>query len=223
MGIFEAANGGTVILDEIGEMPLQTQAHLLRVLEERTIQRVGEYKSRDVDVRLIAMTNRELAKEVEAGRFRQDLYYRLNEFPIHVPPLRERTEDIPLLAGHFLSEIDREIDGFAPDIFDMLANYPWPGNVRELRNVVRRAAAFVEEGLAIHTYHFPSQLTGGESLIQEILSSQTALSSAVERLQRRMISDALGACNGNRSAAARLLEMDRSNLRALMKRLGIKA
>jgi len=222
MGLFETASGGTVLLDEISEMPQDAQIHLLRVLEERKVQRLGEHISRDVDVRIIAMTNRDIVKEVEAGRFREDLYYRLSEFPIHIPPLRERVEDIPILAEHFLQEIDKDLDGFALDVFEMLQSYAWPGNVRELRNVIRRAAAFVEEGLRIHTYHFPSQITNGESLIQEILSDGISLSDAVNRFQRRIIEDTLRECDGNRAETARMLGIHRPNLVRLMKRLGIE-
>ena len=223
MGLFEAASRGTLLLDEIGEMPQDAQVHLLRVLEEHKIQRLGEENiSRDVDVRIIAMTNRDLFKEVEAGRFREDLYYRVSEFPIHIPPLRERPEDITLLAEHFLQEIDKELDGFAPDVFEMLQSYAWPGNVRELRNVIRRAAAFVEEGKQIQAYHFPPQITQGESLIQAIISEQVGLSASLNRLQRRLIEDALKKCDGNRTHAARMLKIDRSNLIRLMRRLDIK-
>ena len=222
MGLFEAASRGTLLLDEIGEMPPDAQVHLLRVLEEHKIQRLGENISRDVDVRIIAMTNRDLFKEVEAGRFREDLYYRVSEFPIHIPPLRERPEDITLLAEHFLPEIDKELDGFAPDVFEMLQSYAWPGNVRELRNVIRRAAAFVEKGKQIQAYHFPPQITQGESLIQAIISEQIGLSASLNRLQRRLIEDALKKCGGNRTHAARMLKIDRSNLIRLMRRLDIK-
>jgi len=222
MGLFETAEGGTVLLDEISEMPQDAQIHLLRVLEERKVQRLGEHISRDVDVRIIAMTNRDIVKEVEADRFREDLYYRISEFPIHIPPLRERVEDIPILAEHFLQEIDKELDGFAPDVFEMLQSYAWPGNVRELRNVIRRAAAFVEEGLHIHTYHFPSQITRGESLIQETLSERVSLSNAVDSFQRRLIEDTLRECDGNRAETARMLGIHRPNLVRLMKRLGIE-
>ncbi len=223
IGLFEAAAGGTMLLDEIGEMSQEGQVHLLRLLEERTIQRLGEYKTRNVDVRVIAMTNRDLQKDVAAGRFREDLYYRFNEFPIPVPPLQERLEDIPLLAAHFLKEIEKDIDGFGPNVFEMLSSHSWPGNVRELRNEIRRATAFVEEGLPVQTYHFSSHITGGESLIQEILSERFGLSGAVTRLQRRLIENALRECGGNRTRAAHMLGMDRANLRALMKRLGIEA
>jgi DNA-binding NtrC family response regulator len=132
-------------------------------------------------------------------------------------------EDIPLLAEHFLQdyieEHEKELDGFAPDIFEMLQSYPWPGNVRELRNAVRRAAALAEE--KIQTYHFPSDITQRESLVQEITSERMGLSASVERLQRRLVEDALRECNGNRTQAARMLNMHRPGLIRLMKRLGI--
>jgi|GEM_PF-568260 len=222
MGLFEAASGGTVLLDEISEMPEDAQVHLLRVLEERKVQRLGEHVSRDIDVRIIAMTNRDLIKEVEAGRFREDLYYRLSEFPIHIPPLRERSEDIPLLADHFLQEIDRELAGFAPEVIGMLQGYPWPGNVRELRNEIRRAAALAEEFGQIQTYHFASRITRGESLIQEAISENTSYSEAVDSFRRRFVVQILKECNWNRHEAARRLRMHRSNLIALIRRLGIE-
>jgi DNA-binding NtrC family response regulator/ligand-binding sensor domain-containing protein len=226
MGLFEEASGGTVLLDEIGEMPQDAQIHLLRVLEEREVQRLGENVPRSVDVWVIAMSNRDLEGEVEAGRFREDLFYRLSEFPIDIPPLRERPEDIPLLAEHFMQayseDIEKELAGFAPDVLEMLQSYPWPGNVRELRNTVRRAAALAEQGEQIQTYHFPPEITQGESLIQEIMSERLGLSSAVESLQRRLVENALQECEGNRTHAAQMLSIDRSNLIRLMKRLGIE-
>ena len=226
MGLFEEASGGTVLLDEIGEMPQDAQIHLLRVLEEREVQRLGENVPRSVDVWVIAMSNRDLEGEVEAGRFREDLFYRLSEFPIDIPPLRERPEDIPLLAQHFLQayseDIEKELAGFAPDVLEVLQSYPWPGNVRELRNMIRRAAALAEQGEQIQTYHFPPEITQGESLIQEIMSERLGLSSAVESLQRRLVENALQESEGNRTHAAQMLSIDRSNLIRLMKRLGIE-
>jgi len=227
MGLFEAASGGTIVLDEIGEMSKDMQVQLLRVLAERKIQRLGEHISRDVDVRIIAMTNRDLVQEVTTGRFREDLFYRLNEFPIHMPPLRERREDIPLLAEHFLNdylqEHNRKLDGFASDVFDMLQSYSWPGNVRELRNESHRACALAEPGSQVQTYHFSSQITRGESLVREIMSERVSYRESLNRFGRRLAEEALRECNGNRTHAARLLGMDRSNLVALIKRLGIKA
>jgi DNA-binding NtrC family response regulator len=213
------------LLDEISEMSKDAQIHLLRVLQERKVQRLGENISRDVDVRIIAMTNRDLTEEVEAGRFREDLFFRLSEFPINIPPLRERSEDIPVLAEHFLEEYSqeqkKELDGFTPDVFEVLQSYPWPGNVRELRNAVRRAVALAEEGECIQTYHFSPKITEGESLIQEILSERASYSDSLERLRRRLVERALQECNGNRTQAAKILRMNRPNLIKLIKRLGI--
>ena len=163
VGLFEAAEGSTLILDEIGDMPLDVQSDFLRVLAERKVQRIGETTSRAVDVRVIAITNRDLPTLVETGRFLKDLYDRLKAFEIHLPPLRERMEDIPLLAAHFYEEARRKnprgLQGFAPDVLEMLSRYHWPGNVRELRNTIRRAYMLAEEGSHIQTDHFPSQIT----------------------------------------------------------------
>jgi DNA-binding NtrC family response regulator/ligand-binding sensor domain-containing protein len=225
-GLFEIASGGTMLLDEVGEMPEEAQIHLLRVLQEHKIQRIGETELRDVDVRIIAITNRDLEDEVEAGRFREDLYYRLSVFPIYVPPLREHVDDVQLLARHFLQQAcrqqDKELQGFAPGVLDMLLSYPWPGNVRELEHEVYRAVALAEEGSRIQTYHFSPKVTRGESLIQEVLSDQVSYRELVDRFRRRVIEKALRENDGNRSAAARQLRIDRSNLVAVMKRLGIE-
>jgi transcriptional regulator with GAF, ATPase, and Fis domain len=231
MGLFEVASGGTVLLDEIGEMPSDAQVHLLRVLQERKVQRIGETQLRDVDVRVIAITNRDLMTEVGAEHFREDLYYRVSVFPIHVPPLRERVDDIPLLAEHFLREACRQqnkkLDGFAPHVMEMLQSYPWPGNVRELEHEIARAVALVEEGpdsrgLRIQTYHFSSRLTREESLIQNVLSEPTGYRESLDRFSRRLVEEALRESGGNHTQAARRLKMDRSNLRALIKRLKIE-
>jgi DNA-binding NtrC family response regulator len=150
VGRFEAAAGGTLFLDEIGEIPLELQSKLLRVLQEKSYERVGEDKTRRSDVRIVAATNRDLKKEVAAGRFREDLYYRLNVFPISVAPLRERKEDIPLLAAHFVELAVKELGCVRPRLtragIEALQNYDWPGNVRELRNVIERAAIFAQGG-----------------------------------------------------------------------------
>ena len=224
-GLFEAASGGTVLLDEISEMPQDAQIHLLRVLEEQRVRRLGENVSRDVDVRIIAMTNRNLLEEVAAGRFREDLYYRLSEFPIQIPPLRERVEDIPLLAEHFLADVGKQLEGFAPGLFDMFQSYPWPGNVRELRNVIRVAAALAKEGGQIQIHHFPPEITRGESLMQEVMQAigqkTTRYRELVDRFERRCIEYALRTCNGNRTQAAKMLGIDRKSLYEKMQRLQI--
>jgi transcriptional regulator with PAS, ATPase and Fis domain len=225
IGLFEAAAGGTLILDEISEMSNEVQVHLLRALQERKIRRVGEIQLRNIDVRIIAVTNKDLEAEVKAGRFRKDLYYRLNTFPIKLPSLRERLDDIPLLAEYFLTktsnQLGKQIDGFADGVYEMLQSYSWPGNVRELENEINRAAAFVEEGLKIQMYHFSPEVTQGESLIAEVLSKPFGYTEAVDQFRRRLIENALRECNGNRTQAAKRLKMDRSNLIDLIKRLGI--
>jgi transcriptional regulator with GAF, ATPase, and Fis domain len=150
VGRFEAAAGGTLFLDEIGEIPLELQSKLLRVLQEKSYERVGEDKTRHTDVRIVAATNRDLKKEVAAGRFREDLYYRLNVFPIQVAPLRDRKEDIPLLAEHFVDLAVKELGCQRPRLtragIDSLQGYDWPGNIRELRNVIERATIFARGG-----------------------------------------------------------------------------
>jgi len=225
MGLFEAASGSTVILDEIGDMPEDAQVHLFRVLQERKVQWLGEFRLRDVDVRVITITNRDLLSDVKAGRFREELYYRLSEFPIHLPPLRERAGDIPLLARHFLEEACREMKrdpvDLAPGVMEMLMRYPWPGNIRELRNEVRRAIALAEGGLPIQTYHFSAKLTQRESLFQEAIAESTGYSEAVDGFKRRLILQALNACGGKVRQTARHLGIDHGNFIREMRRLGI--
>jgi DNA-binding NtrC family response regulator len=163
IGRFEAAAGGTLFLDEIGEIPLELQGKLLRVLQEKSYERVGEDKTRRSDVRIVAATNRDLKREVAAGRFREDLYYRLNVFPISVAPLRERKEDIPLLAAHFVELAVNELGCLRPRLtragIETLQNYDWPGNIRELRNVIERAAIFARGG----ALEFDLPVTGTDS------------------------------------------------------------
>jgi len=150
IGRFEAATGGTLFLDEISEIPLELQSKLLRVLQEKCYERVGEERTRRADVRIVAASNRDLKKEVAAGRFREDLYYRLNVFPMKLAPLRDRREDIPLLAAHFIELSVRELGGPRPRLtqagIDALTGYDWPGNIRELRNLIERAVIFARGG-----------------------------------------------------------------------------
>jgi Nif-specific regulatory protein len=163
-GVFEAADGGTIFLDEVGEMPLAMQAKLLRVLQEGEITPVGDTRSRAVDVRVIAATNRDLSAEVRASRFREDLYYRLAVFPIRLVPLRDRTDDVPLLVERFVSQATRRhrkrIAGVEPDAMACLASHPWPGNVRELQNEVERAVALCADGGTIARAHLSSKVIG---------------------------------------------------------------
>ena len=224
-GLFEAAENGTVILDEIGEMGAEAQVHLLRVLQEQTIQRVGETRLRNVDVRVIAITNRDLETEVQAGRFREDLYYRLSVFPIRLPALRDRIEDLPIVAEHFLAlacrQFEKGIKGVAPGVYDLLRCYTWPGNVRELENEVYRAVALVEEDVLVQTFHFSTRVTRGESLIEELVTDKEGYTEAVNRFRKQFVTTVLRECNGNRSETAKRLGMHRPNLVALMKKLGI--
>ncbi len=206
LGKFELANKGTLFLDEIGSIGLDVQVNLLRVLQEKEFERVGGQKTIKTDVRIIAATNKNLEHAVEEGTFRGDLSYRLNVFPIYLPPLRERKTDILLLADHFLErytkENNKDIRRFSTPAIDMLMAYHWPGNVRELENCIERAVLLCEEGV-IHSYHLPPTLqTGPESDTLPALS----LEEAVANLEREMIIDALKNTRGNITQAADLLK-----------------
>ncbi len=206
IGKFELANKGTIFLDEIGSINLDVQVSLLRVLQEKEIERVGGHKTIKTDVRVIAATNKNLEDAVEEESFRGDLYYRLNVFPIYLPPLRERKTDILLLADHFLEkyakENGKEIKRFSTPAIDMLMDYHWPGNVRELENNIERAVLLCDGGV-IHSYHLPATLqTGKESGTLPALS----LEDAVANLEKEMIIDALKNSRGNITQAAKLLK-----------------
>jgi Nif-specific regulatory protein len=205
IGKFELAHRGTIFLDEIGSINLDVQANLLRILQEKEFDRVGGQHTLKVDVRVIAATNKNLEQAVEEGTFRGDLYYRLNVFPIYMPPLRERKTDILLLADHFLEryakENHKEIRRFSTPAIDMMMQYHWPGNVRELENCIERAVLLCEEGV-IHSYHLPPTLqTGKESGTLPALS----LEEAVANLEREMLIDALKNTRGNITTAAKIL------------------
>ena len=227
-GLFEAADGGTVFLDEIGEASPAMQVRLLRLLENGCLRRVGETRDRAVDVRVIAATHRDLETEVEAGRFRRDLYYRLEVFPVELPPLRERREDIPLLARHFATRHAERLGLVEPrlplDVLDHLATRPWPGNVRELENVVLRMLLLSprgdlrlpEEALGSKSEPLPERLPGPEALAAE---SQPP---TLEDVERRYIREMLARTKGNLSQAARLLGLKRGTLRWRLKKLGLE-
>jgi len=212
-GLFEAADGGTLFLDEVGEMSPSLQAKLLRALETGEVRRLGETQIKRVDVRVIAATNRDLEKDVRDGRFRRDLFYRLNIFPIRIPPLRERREDIPLLAGHFLKDTGKRL---SPEALDLLVKYDWPGNVRELKNEMERAAVLAE-----------GNVIGPDVLSDRIRTStkpsfRGTLREILDRTEREVIERVLKECKGNRSEAARRLGLSRWSLLRKMERLGIK-
>jgi two-component system nitrogen regulation response regulator NtrX len=225
-GKFEVADGGTIFLDEIGDMSLKTQAKVLRVLQEQTMEAVGGTQTIRVDARVLAATNKDLQAEIRAGRFREDLYFRLNVIPIFVPPLRDRQEDIPLLADHFMAEFAREY-GRRAKTFDSgarstLQRYPWPGNVRELRNVIERLMIMVP-GDAISSSDLgfldPSGLArpAGDDASAERLS----LHEARDRFERDLILRTLAEQQGNMSRTAEVLGVERSNLYRKMKAFGI--
>jgi Nif-specific regulatory protein len=206
-GKFELANKGTIFLDEVGSVGLDVQVKLLRVLQEREFERVGGYHTLKTDIRIIAATSKNLEQAVEEGTFRSDLYYRLNVFPIYMPPLRERKTDILLLADFFLEKYAREnrkdIRRLSTPAIDMLMQYHWPGNVRELENCIERAVLLCDGGV-IHSYHLPPTLqTGQESDTIPALS----LEESVANLEREMIIDALKNTQGNMARAAKLLHI----------------
>ena len=204
-GRFELADGGTIFLDEVGDVPPPLQVKLLRVLEEGTFERVGGSETRRVDVRIIAATNRDLEEMLESGDFRDDLYYRLNVFPIQVPPLRERKSDVLLLADHFVEKYadanDKEVHRISTPAIDMLHAYHWPGNVRELENCIERAVLLSTDGV-IHGHHLPPSLQTAEATGTEF---EGDLQSALDSLERELVVDALKSTRGNQAAAARKL------------------
>ena len=204
-GRFELANGGTLFLDEIGDFSASTQIKLLRFLQEREFERVGSAETIKSDVRVIAATNRDLEAMVADGEFRQDLYYRLEVFPVHVPPLRDRRTDIVLLADFFVEKYAREngkaIKRISTPAIDMLNAYHWPGNVRELENCIERAVVLSTDGV-IHGHHLPPSLQTAEASGTE---PRGALQESLDRLEREMLLDALKSARGNKAKAARML------------------
>jgi two-component system response regulator AtoC len=220
-GKLEFAHGGTVFLDEVGEISADLQIKLLRFLQEREFERVGGTQPVRVDVRVIAATNRDLGVAIKDGRFRADLFYRLNVIPIVLPPLRDRKNDIPVLAKYFLrrfaAETKKNVNGITPDAEAWLAGYPWPGNVRELANVIERAVVLGQGG-NVTLGDLPVQIvSNGAELSSDDLSYRHALESA----KREIVIKALAHTNGNRAAAARVLGLHKTHLLDLIKSLGI--
>ena len=225
-GLFELADGGTVLLDEIGDMPLDTQAKLLKVIENKTFKRVGGVKDVVVDVRIIAATNKDLKSASENGTFRGDLYYRLKVFPIFLPPLRERREDIPLLIQHFISFFNREfkkkVRGVSEEALEMMMRYSWSGNVRELKNVIERAV-ILESCDSILPEHLPLEITMPAEMPQPSSDAVQFLPQGVTltEVERTLIQQALAKSGGNQVHAAKLLGMSRDTLRYRMKKFGL--
>jgi len=226
-GKFEAADGGTLFLDEIGDMSLKTQAKVLRVLQEQTLEAVGGNQRIKVDTRVLAATNKDLQAEIRTGQFREDLYFRLNVIPIFVPPLRDRQEDIPMLADHFMAEFAREygrrVKNFDASARAVLQQYPWPGNVRELRNVTERLVIMVPgDRISSSDLSFlePSGLTRSQA-VSEPSSERLTLHEARDRFERDLILRTLAEQQGNMSRTADVLGVERSNLYRKMKAFGI--
>jgi two-component system response regulator HydG len=232
-GLFEAADGGTIFLDEIGDIPLSTQVRLLRVLQEGEIKRVGSADSIRVDVRVIAATHRDLPKLVKAGKFREDLFYRLNVIAIPLPPLRERIEDVPLLAHHFLrryaERIGKRVRALSPEAVELLCGYRWPGNVRELENAIERAVVLCR-GDTLTPSDLPPAVTGRTApLVREVAaggeeaawltqSYAVAKENALRRFEKCYVEALMQACDNNISAAARRAGMDRSNFKRVLRK-----
>jgi two-component system response regulator HydG len=223
IGKFEQANGGTLFLDEIGELPLDSQVKLLRVLQEKEIERIGGDQTIKVDVRIVAATNRSLEREVAEGRFRLDLYYRLNVFPIELPSLRERKEDILPLAEHFLKKFNaatnRTIKGFTPKVMEQLQQYSWPGNIRELEHLIERST-LMATGDEISEINLPTNNTTTHST-----PTETGALQSLEDMERNHIMQALQSCNGKvfgPGGAAEILKIPPTTLYSKMKKLGIQ-
>lgn len=224
-GLFTKANKGTIFLDEIGEMPVPLQVKLLRVLQEEEFTPLGDTVPVKIDVRVIAATSRDLKKEVEEGRFREDLYYRINVMPIHLPPLRGRRGDIPLLAGHFIEifnkKLGKNIEGVSSEAMALLMGHEWSGNVRELENLIERAI-ILAKGHLITPLELPPAVTDGLDYYSSNNPESTlSIKKATKRLERDLIEKALELTEGNRSKAAKILEISRPILIAKIKDYGL--
>jgi two-component system response regulator AtoC len=225
-GLFEEADGSTLFLDEIGELPQQLQVKLLRVLQDGEIRRVGEAKAIQIDVRIVAATVKDLVKEVNEGRFRDDLFYRLNVVPVHIPPLRERKEDIPLLVTHFMKKhgqsLGKNIAGIAPKALEVLINYKWYGNVRELENTIERAIVLAD-GETIELENLPHDIQNFQERVEvtPLSEEEYSIKRASKSLETALIRRALKKTRGNHTHAARLLEISHRALLYKIKEYGI--
>jgi len=211
IGKFELADGGTIFLDEIGDMPLHMQVKLLRAIQEKEVEKIGSIGSKKIDIRIIAATNKNLEKSMHEGSFRQDLYYRLNVVTIHIPALRERTDDISLIANYLIKKISKDLNkkviGVSKDAEHYLENHPWEGNIRELENVLERAINVIADSNIISPVDLPDEITGrmGPKVIKSL--EETIMAS-----EKQAIIDALQAANGNKTKAAKTLEIGRTSL-----------
>ena len=228
IGRFESASGGTLLLDEIGELSPQVQVKLLRVLQERRIERVGSSESIEIDARVLAATNRNLAADVESGRFRADLYYRINVVPIRLPPLRERREDIQLLAEAYLAKAEEQTHQslrFSPGVLSAISTYAWPGNVRELENAIEHGIALCEKGV-IEASDLPEDIIRGsftESLREDWRSGRIGFDETISRFEGELLREALERWGWNQTRAAEELGITRRVLKLKMDRFGLTA
>jgi transcriptional regulator with GAF, ATPase, and Fis domain len=224
-GLFEIADGGTLFLDEVTEMPLSLQSKLLRVLQEGEIRAIGATQERRVNVRIVAATNRNLEREVSEGRFREDLYYRLKVFPIRVPPLRERREDIPVLARHFLerytAELGKPAAGYAQQAMELLQAYDWPGNVRELQNEVQRVVIQIDAGGFITPDLLSPRIRQIEGVLDRVKPTKGTLREMMDQLERWLLIEALREHDNNKTAAARSLGITREGLHKKLRAFGL--
>lgn len=225
-GLFEEASGGTLFLDEVGDLPPSLQVKLLRAIQEEEIRRVGDTKSIKVDVRLIAATLKNLGEEIKKGTFREDLFYRLNVLPIHLPPLRERKEDIPLLTDTFLKKFNKEmgkkIERLSPEVVQLLNDYSWPGNVRELENTIERAMV-MENSYELNPASLPDSIRNVEvNPAIRAAASELSIKKMMVIMEQELIKKALDKTNGNRTWAAKLLEISHRALLYKIKRYGLE-
>jgi Nif-specific regulatory protein len=224
-GLFEISDGGTLFLDEVTEMPLSLQSKLLRALQEGEIRPIGATQERRVNVRIVAATNRNLEKEVAEQRFREDLYYRLKVFPLRVPPLRERREDIPLLAQHFLARYSAELGkangGFSQQAMELLQGYDWPGNVRELQNEVQRLVIQVDTGGFVTPDLLSPRVRQVEGMIERIRPTKGTLKEMMDQLERWLLIEALREHQNNKTKAAQALGITREGLHKKLRAFGL--
>ena len=226
-GLFELADGGAIYLDEIGDMKPSTQAKLLRVIEGKMFKRIGGVKDITIDVRIIAATNKNLSEEVKNGNFREDLYYRLKVIPVLIPPLRERPNDIPVLAKYFINEFNREfkknLKGISKETEKYFKEYPWPGNVRELKNIIERAMILESDEDYMLPEHLPIEFTSGEIAFANVKDIDIKIPPGgldIEEVEKELIRQALDLTRGNQTKAAKLLNITRDALRYRMQKFG---
>ncbi len=223
-GLFEIADGGTMFLDEIGEMPTGLQAKLLRVLENGTFRRVGGTSDIKVDVRIVAATNKNLSEETAAHRFREDLYYRLNVVPLHIPPLRERKEDIPLLVDYFIKKFSGSRNRISPDALKLLINYPWKGNIRELENLIERVLLMTDKD-EISAVDIPPEISAFRAehqVLPPMTGNGINLDAIVEDIEKSYLLEALAMAGGVKTEAAKLLNLSFRSFRHRLQKYGIK-